>query len=88
MQLMCTCVCAILVIMSFQPHNMNIFVTDFTLDNVVTHVQGFLSGILMIFFEKLSDMDKSGLTCGSCAWLTCSIVCSTIFRDCRQELKL
>ena len=32
---------------------MNVFVTDFIVDNVVTHIQGFSSGILIIFFEKL-----------------------------------
>ena len=31
------------------PHDMNVFVTDLTVDNVVTHVQGFSSGILIIF---------------------------------------
>ena len=40
----------------FSPQNMNVFVTDFTVANVVTHVQGFLSGILMIFFEKLCQI--------------------------------
>ena len=40
----------------FSGHDMNVFVTDFTKDNVVTHVQGFSSGILMIFFEKLGEM--------------------------------
>ena len=30
-------------------HDMNVFVTDLTVDNVVTHVQGFSSGILIIF---------------------------------------
>ena len=33
---------------------MNEFVTDLIVDNVVTHVQGFSSIILIIFFEKLS----------------------------------
>ena len=28
---------------------MNVFVTDLTVDNVVTHMQGFSSGILIIF---------------------------------------
>ena len=32
---------------------MNAFVADFIVDNIVTHMQGFSSGILMIFFEKL-----------------------------------
>ena len=35
---------------------MNVFVTDFNVDNVATLVQGFSSGILMIIFEKLSEM--------------------------------
>ena len=37
----------------FSPQNMNVFVTDFIVDNVVTHVQGFSRGISIIFFEKL-----------------------------------
>ena len=37
----------------FSGHDMNLFVTDLTVDNVVTHVQGFSSGILIILFEKL-----------------------------------
>ena len=40
----------------FSPHDMNVFVTDLTADNVVTHVQGFSSGILMILFEKLCEI--------------------------------
>ena len=28
----------------FSPHDMNVFVTDLTPDNVVTHMQGFSSG--------------------------------------------
>ena len=40
----------------FSGHDMNVFVTDFIVDNVVTHVQGFASGILIIFFEKLYEM--------------------------------
>ena len=40
----------------FSPQNMNAFVTDFIVDNVVTQVQGFSSEILMIFFEKLCEM--------------------------------
>ena len=35
---------------------MNVFVTDLTVGCVVTHVQGFSSGILIIFFEKLGQM--------------------------------
>ena len=37
----------------FSPHDMNVFVTDLTASNVLTHMQGFSSGTLMIFFEKL-----------------------------------
>ena len=37
---------------SFKPHDMNVFVTDLTADNVVTHMQGFSSGILMILLVK------------------------------------
>ena len=37
----------------FSPRYMNVFVTDLTVDNVVTYVQGFSSGILIILFEKL-----------------------------------
>ena len=40
----------------FSPHDMNVFVTDLTTDNVVTHMQGFSSGILMILFEKLCEI--------------------------------
>ena len=40
----------------FSPHDMNVFVTDLTANNVVTHMQGFTSGILMILFEKLCEM--------------------------------
>ena len=35
---------------------MNVFVTDLTVEYVVTHMQGFSSGILMIIFEKLGEM--------------------------------
>ena len=49
----------------FSPHDMNVFVTDLTVEYVVTHMQGFSSRILMMFFEKLSDMKESRLTCGS-----------------------
>ena len=28
----------------FSPHDMNVFVTDLTADNLVTHMQGFSSG--------------------------------------------
>ena len=34
--------------------------------------------ILMILFEKLWDMNKSWLTYGSHAWLTCSIQCGNL----------
>ena len=40
----------------FSPHDMNVFVTDLTVGCVVTHMQGFSSGILMIIFEKLGEM--------------------------------
>ena len=40
----------------FSPHDMNVFVTDLTVEYVVTHVQGFSSGNLMIFFEKLCQI--------------------------------
>ena len=54
----------------FSPHHMNVFVTDFILDNLVTHVHGFSSGILMILFDKL---------CVKCEgiwiniWLPCTV---------------
>ena len=32
---------------------MNVFVTDLTVDHVVTHMQGFSRGILVIFSQKL-----------------------------------
>ena len=40
----------------FSPHDMNVFVTDLTVEYVVTHVQGFSSGILMIFLEELCQI--------------------------------
>ena len=40
----------------FSGHDMSVFVTNLTIENVVTHVQGFSSGILIIFFEKLCEM--------------------------------
>ena len=40
----------------FSPHDMNVFVTDLTVEYVVTHVQEFSSGILIIFFEKLCQI--------------------------------
>ena len=36
----------------FLPHDMNVFVTDLTVDNVATHMQGFSSGIMMTFFFR------------------------------------
>ena len=58
---------------------MNVFVTDFIVDNVVTHVQGFSSEILIISFQKLVlDVNDFGLTCGSRAWLMCSIQCRNL----------
>ena len=47
----------------FLGHDMNVFVTDLTVEYVVTHVQGFLSGILIIFFEKLSEMWRNLDSC-------------------------
>ena len=40
----------------FLPHDMNVFVTDLSANNVVTHMQGFSSGILIILFEKLCEI--------------------------------
>ena len=40
----------------FSPLDMNVFVTDLTVEYVVTHVQGFSSGIMIIFFEKLGEI--------------------------------
>ena len=54
----------------FSPHDMNVFVTDLTANNVVTHVQGFSSGILIIFFVR---------NCVKCeeifsnVWLSCTV---------------
>ena len=45
--------CFLFSFLVFSGHDMKVFVTDFIVDNVATHVQGFSSGILMIFFEKL-----------------------------------
>ena len=42
-----------LCLFGFPPNDMNAFVTDLIVDNIVTHMQGFSSGILIIFFEKL-----------------------------------
>ena len=40
----------------FSPHDMNVFVTDLTVEYTMTHVQGFSSGILIILFEKLCQI--------------------------------
>ena len=40
----------------FSPHDMNVFVIDLTVNNVVTHMHGFSSGILIILFEKRCEM--------------------------------
>ena len=48
--------CYLFACLVFSPHDMNVFVTDLTADNVVTHMQGFSSGILMILFEKLCEI--------------------------------
>ena len=48
--------CFLFSFLVFSGHDMNVFVTDFIVDNVVTHVQRFSSEILMIFFEKLGEM--------------------------------
>ena len=49
-------VCYFFACLVFSAHDMNVFVTDFTVDYVVTHVQGFSSGFLTIFSQKLFDM--------------------------------
>ena len=48
--------CYLFACLVFSPHDMNVFVTDLTANNVVTHMQGFSSGILMILFEKLCEI--------------------------------
>ena len=48
--------CYLFACLVFSPHDMNMFVTDLTANNVVTHMQGFSSGILMIFFVKLCEI--------------------------------
>ena len=59
----------------FSGHDMNVFVTDLTVGNVVTHMQGFSSGILIIFFlETVWNGKKSGVICGSRIWLMCTIL--------------
>ena len=40
----------------FSPHDINVFVKYLTVEYVVTHVQRFSSGILMILFEKLCQI--------------------------------
>ena len=74
--------CYFFVFLVFSPHDMNVFVTDFTVDYVVTHVQGFSSGILTIFCWKLCEMWRDldsrvapvhGKTCGSRAAFQCKI---------------
>ena len=44
--------CFFIFFLVFSCHDMNVFVTDLTVEYVVTHVQGFLSGILIIFFFR------------------------------------
>ena len=41
--------CYFFVSLVFSAHDMNVFVTDFTVDHVVTHVQGFSHGIFNFF---------------------------------------
>ena len=49
---------------------MNVFVTDFIVDNVVTHVQGFSSEILIISFQKLVlDVNDFWIN----VWLLCMV---------------
>ena len=44
---------------------MNVYQTDFIINIVVTHVQGFPSEILMIFLlETVLNVKESGLMCG------------------------
>ena len=40
----------------FFPYDVNVFVTDLTVDHVVTHVQGFSSVFLMILCKKLCQI--------------------------------
>ena len=50
-------------------------VTDLTVDNVVTHMQGFSSRVLIIFLlETVWNLKESWLMCGSCAWLIFTIL--------------
>ena len=49
---------------------MNVFVTDFIVENLATHVQGFSSGILMIIFEKRAAISVGILIH---IWLPCTV---------------
>ena len=53
----------------FSPHDMNVFLTDLIVDNAVTHMQGFSSGIF-IFFEKLCDQYEG---IWNNMWLPCTV---------------
>ena len=53
----------------FSPYDMNVFVKDLTVDNAVTHVQGFSSGIF-IFFEILC-VQYEGIW--NNVWLPCTV---------------
>ena len=44
--------CLLFSFLVFSSHDMNVFVIDLTVDNAATHVQGFSTGILMIFFVR------------------------------------
>ena len=48
--------CYFLCCFVFSPHNMNLFVTESIVYYVVTHMQDFSSGIVIIFFEKLCQI--------------------------------
>ena len=60
---------------------MNVFVTDLIVDNVVTHMQGFSSGILIIFFEKLS-VKCEGIWIN--VWLLCMVNVQFFVRSTRK----
>ena len=49
---------------------MNVFLTDFIVENIVTHVLGFSSGILIIYFEKLC-VKCEGISIN--VWLLCMV---------------
>ena len=49
---------------------MNVFVTDLTVDNVVTHLQGFSCRIFLIFFQKLY-LKYEGIWINM--WLLCTV---------------